>query len=65
MKLISILLVALIIVMAIMVPQIFFTVSETEVGIVTRFGQIKSEITSPGLRIKTPFIDQVLSLIHI
>ena len=59
MKLISILLVALIIVMAIMVPQIFFTVSETEVGIVTRFGQIKSEITSPGLRIKTPFIDQV------
>ena len=36
MKLISILLVALIIVMAIMLPQIFFTVSETEVGIVTR-----------------------------
>ena len=59
MKLLSILLIALIIVMAIMLPQIFFTVSETEVGIVTRFGQIKSEITSPGLRIKTPFIDQV------
>jgi len=45
--------------MAIMLPQIFFTVTETEVGIVTRFGQIQSEITSPGLRIKTPFIDQV------
>ncbi len=59
MKLLSVLLVALIIVMAIMLPQIFFTVTETEVGIVTRFGQIQSEITSPGLRIKTPFIDQV------
>ena len=59
MKLLSILLIALIVVMAIMLPQIFFTVQETEVGIVTRFGQIKSEITSPGLRIKTPFIDQV------
>ena len=59
MKLLSILLVALIIVLAIMLPQIFFSVSETQVGIVTRFGQIKSEITTPGLRIKTPFIDQV------
>ena len=59
MKLFSILLVALVIILAIMLPQILFSVSETEVGIVTRFGQIKSEITTPGLRIKTPFIDQV------
>lgn len=59
MKLLSILLVALIILLAIMLPQIFFSISETEVGIVTRFGQIKSEITTPGLRIKTPFMDQV------
>ncbi len=59
MKLLSILLVALIILFAIMLPQIFFSISETEVGIVTRFGQIKSEITTPGLRIKTPFMDQV------
>ena len=59
MKLLAVLLVALIIVMAIMLPQIFFSINETEVGIVTRFGQIKSEITTPGLRIKTPFIDQV------
>ena len=59
MKLLAVLLVALIIVLAIMLPQIFFSINETEVGIVTRFGQIKSEITTPGLRIKTPFIDQV------
>lgn len=59
MKLFSIVLVGLIILSAIMLPQIFFSVSETEVGIVTRFGQIKSEITSPGLRMKTPFMDQV------
>ena len=59
MKLFSIILVALVIILAIMLPQILFSVSETEVGIVTRFGQIKSEITTPGLRIKTPFIDQV------
>jgi membrane protease subunit HflC len=59
MKLLAVLLVALIIVSAIMLPQIFFSINETEVGIVTRFGQIKSEITTPGLRIKTPFIDQV------
>ena len=59
MKLLSILLVALIILLAIILPQIFFSISETEVGIVTRFGQIKSEITTPGLRIKTPFMDQV------
>ena len=59
MKLISILLVALIIVAAIMLPQIFYTISETEVGIVTQFGQIKKEIVTPGLRMKTPFIDQV------
>jgi membrane protease subunit HflC len=59
MKLISIALVALIIVAAIMMPQIFYTINETEVGIVTRFGQIKKEITTPGLRMKTPFVDQV------
>ena len=39
--------------------QAFFTVDETEVAIVTTFGEFKQSHTNPGLKIKTPFIDQV------
>ena len=39
--------------------QAFFTVDETEVAIVTTFGEFKQSHTSPGLKLKTPFIDSV------
>ena len=41
------------------VLQAFFTVDETEVAIVTTFGEFKQSYTDPGLKFKTPFIDQV------
>ena len=41
------------------VLQAFFTVDETEVAIVTTFGEFKQSHTDPGLKFKTPFIDQV------
>ena len=41
------------------VLQAFFTVDETEVAIVTTFGEFKQSNTSPGLKMKTPFIDSV------
>ena len=40
-------------------PQAFFTVDETQVAIVTRFGEFKRSLTSPGIKVKTPFIDSV------
>ncbi len=49
----------LIIVAVIIVPQALFTVSETEFAVVTRFGQIKNVYRLPGLKSKTPFVDQV------
>jgi membrane protease subunit HflC len=43
----------------IVLPQIFFTVDETQLAIVTRFGEFRRDHTTPGLRVKTPFIDSV------
>ncbi len=40
-------------------PQVFFVIDETELAIVTRFGAFKREYTDPGLKIKTPIIDNV------
>lgn len=44
---------------AILVPQTLYTVDETELAIVTRFGEPRNSITSPGLYVKTPFIETV------
>ncbi len=43
----------------IILPQTFFTVDETQLAIVTRFGQFQRDHTEPGLRAKWPFIDSV------
>ena len=43
-------------------PQAFYTVDETQFALVTRFGEIKQVNTSPGLRVKTPFVDSVTHL---
>ena len=46
----------------IIIPQIFFTVDETQMAIVTRFGEPLRSFAKPGLKIKTPFIEQVIYL---
>lgn len=43
----------------IILPQTFFTVDETQLAIVTRFGEFRRAHNEPGLRVKTPFIDSV------
>ncbi len=40
-------------------PQVFFVVDETELAIVTRFGEPLRSIKSAGIYVKTPFIDTV------
>lgn len=59
MKLISIIIILIIVVSAFMLPQVFFAVDETQVAVVTRFGQITSVKQSPGLNVKAPFLDSV------
>jgi len=40
--------------------KVFFVVDETQLAIVTRFGDpVGGSITKPGLRVKVPFIDKV------
>ena len=59
MRLVSVIIILVVIAGAIFIPQVFFKVDETEVALVTRFGEIKSQIQTAGLNIKTPFIDSV------
>ncbi len=47
------------IVALIVLPQTFFTVDETQLAIVTRFGEFRRAHNEPGLRVKVPFIDSV------
>lgn len=51
--------IVLIILVAILGPQILFTVDETQLALVTRFGKIQAEHTSPGLKSKLPFVDSI------
>jgi len=44
---------------AIIGPQALFTVDETQLAIVTRFGKVQAGITTPGLKSKIPFVDSV------
>lgn len=43
----------------IVLPQIFYTVDETQMAIVTRFGQFKESHTEPGIQTKWPFVESV------
>ncbi len=52
-------LIVIIVAIVIVVPQTLFVVDETQLAIVTRFGQFKRSHTSPGLQVKTPFAEQV------
>ena len=60
MKFIAAILVLIVILVAIIGPQIFFVVDETQVAIVTRFGEPRQTIINAGLNIKTPFADTVV-----
>ena len=57
MRFIALILILLAVIAAIIGPQLFFVVDEKELAIVTRFGQVQKSIYSPGLYVKTPFID--------
>ena len=59
MKFIAVLLIVGALIAGIVGPQIFFVVDETQVAIVTRFGQVQQQIRSAGLFAKTPFVDSV------
>tara|TARA_Y100000996_G_C22558127_1_gene656332 strand:- start:1701 stop:2900 length:1200 start_codon:yes stop_codon:yes gene_type:complete len=59
MRRLTLITIGVIILLAILIPQFIFVVDETKVAIVTRFGNIESEIDSPGPYIKMPFIDTV------
>lgn len=52
-------LIVIILAVVIVVPQTLFVVDETEVAIVTRFGEFKRSHRDPGLQVKTPFAEQV------
>ena len=55
----AIIFLVLVILAGILGPQAFFSVDETQLAIVTRFGDVKQSITKPGLHTKTPFVDSV------
>ena len=55
----SIPLIVIIVALFVITPQTLFVVDETQVAIVTRFGEFKRSHRSPGLQIKTPFAEQV------
>lgn len=57
MKFLALALIILAAAAAIVGPQLFFVVDEKQQAIVTRFGEVQQSIRSPGLYVKTPFID--------
>lgn len=59
MKLIALFLIVFALVAAIIGPQLIFIVDESKVAIVTRFGEIIKTHRTPGLFVKTPFVDRV------
>lgn len=45
---------------AILVPNSFYTLDETEQGIILRFGEFKRESKAPGIHTKIPFVESVI-----
>ena len=46
----------------ILIPQAFFTVDETQLAIVTRFGAFQRDYRNPGLYVKQPFVETVVKM---
>jgi len=59
MRKLTLIIVAVIVLLAILIPQFVFVIDETKIAIVTRFGNIEAEIDEPGPYLKMPFIDSV------
>ena len=59
MRVIGIAILVVVILTGIIGPQVLFVVDETQVALVTRFGEPLSAKKNPGLYSKTPFIDTV------
>jgi membrane protease subunit HflC len=57
-----IVLIVLAIIGLIVARQGFYIVDQTERVIVLRFGEVQNQIDSPGLKLKAPFVDQVVRL---
>jgi membrane protease subunit HflC len=55
----AIIVIVVLILLAIFGPQTLYTVDETQLVVVTRFGDVRDVHTSPGLKVKVPFIDSV------
>ena len=55
-------LVIIIVAAFILVPQALFTVDETQLAIVTRFGEFQRDYRSPGLYVKQPFVENVIKM---
>ena len=53
-------LIILVIALLVIVPQIVYVVDQTQIAIVTRFGEYQKTSTNPGLKFKTPFAEQVI-----
>ena len=62
MRLIAGFIIIVVVVLGIVGPQALFVVDETQLGIVTRFGEALRSMSKPGLYFKTPFIEQVIYL---
>ena len=56
---ITIIVLVVVILLGIFGPTTLYTVDEIQLAVVTRFGEIRDIHTTPGLKVKTPFIDSV------
>ena len=59
MRFLATLLITLLVLSAIILPQVLVVVDETELAIITRLGDPQRSIRSPGLSVKAPLIDSV------
>ncbi len=59
MKFLVTLLITLLVLAAIILPQVLVVVDETELAIITRLGDPQRSIRSPGLYVKAPLVDNV------
>ena len=59
MKVLGIIALVVLVVTVIVGTQSLFVVDQTQFGVVTRFGQIQRIIDTPGLKAKTPFIEDI------
>ena len=62
MRLLAIIVLLAVLVALIVGPAALFIIDETQVAVVTRFGEPIRDLKDPGLYVKTPFVDKVIYL---